>query len=82
MLTWFHDHSGCPYPGYSERELMAQQTGLTHAQIRTWFANARRRRHQIQKQERRVAKLMAKPTPSRRKANNIRQAPGDRNDIS
>ncbi|KAL8614246.1 hypothetical protein ACOMHN_026463 [Nucella lapillus] len=43
LWDWLRDHQACPYPSLAQREQLSQETGLTHTQIRTWFANARRR---------------------------------------
>lgn len=43
LKQWLRHHSDHPYPTKSEKTSLAQQTGLTVAQVSTWFANARRR---------------------------------------
>lgn len=43
MIGWFLAHKTNPYPSASERELIADRTGLTEQQVRNWFANMRKR---------------------------------------
>lgn len=44
LKQWLRCHSDDPYPTKEEKAGLAQETGLTLAQVSTWFANARRRR--------------------------------------
>ncbi|KAF5858672.1 hypothetical protein ETB97_003887 [Aspergillus alliaceus] len=43
LKTWFNEHIEYPYPTEEEMRDLKRQTGLKSMQIRTWFANARRR---------------------------------------
>lgn len=44
LKQWLRSRSDNPYPTKQEKFSLAQETGLTVAQVSTWFANARRRR--------------------------------------
>ncbi|KAL4926696.1 uncharacterized protein BDV17DRAFT_283111 [Aspergillus undulatus] len=44
LKRWFDQHRNSPYPSKEEKLLLADQSGLTVAQVTTWFANTRRRR--------------------------------------
>lgn len=50
LKHWYQEHSTYPYPSVKEKQMLAQRTGLTLYQIKTWFANTRRRKkiHQMQ----------------------------------
>lgn len=43
LKGWFSEHSTCPYPTHTEKEKLAEEAKLSVYQIKTWFANARRR---------------------------------------
>ncbi|KAJ3524208.1 hypothetical protein NM208_g12143 [Fusarium decemcellulare] len=43
LRNWFLAHSSDPFPNETEKKRLQEETGLTRAQIMTWFANARRR---------------------------------------
>ena len=43
LKTWYFNHESDPYPTVLEKQQLARVTGLTIAQVKTWFANARRR---------------------------------------
>lgn len=43
MKDWLYTHVDNPYPTQSEKDAMAEDTGLTIKQINNWFINARRR---------------------------------------
>lgn len=44
LRHWLKCRSDDPYPTRQEKASLAQETGLSVAQVSTWFANARRRR--------------------------------------
>lgn len=50
LKHWYQEHSTYPYPSVKEKQMLAQKTGLTLYQVKTWFANTRRRKkiHQMQ----------------------------------
>ncbi|XP_076108681.1 uncharacterized protein LOC143076717 [Mytilus galloprovincialis] len=43
LKSWWSENSQNPYPTQATREEIANRAGLTHYQVKTWFANARRR---------------------------------------
>ncbi|EKX45949.1 hypothetical protein GUITHDRAFT_45285, partial [Guillardia theta CCMP2712] len=44
LKKWFEEHIMHPYPDDSDKELLAEKTGLTTAQqVSYWFVNARKR---------------------------------------
>lgn len=43
LEQWLNLHLHCPYPTKEEKGSLAGQTGLSMAQVSTWFTNARRR---------------------------------------
>lgn len=43
LQTWFMSNVSDPYPSKDEVRKISLQTGLSNEQIRTWFANARKR---------------------------------------
>lgn len=43
LKTWLLNHLNDPYPDANEKQQLAKMSGLTQAQVKTWFANARRR---------------------------------------
>ncbi|KAF4470273.1 monocarboxylate transporter 4 [Fusarium albosuccineum] len=43
LRNCFLAHSSDPFPNETEKKRLQEETGLTRAQIMTWFANARRR---------------------------------------
>lgn len=43
LKKWLSDHSQSPYPTQNEKEDLAATTCLSLYQVKTWFANARRR---------------------------------------
>jgi len=43
LKAWLADHLNDPYPSALEKQRLAEISGLTQAQVKTWFANARRR---------------------------------------
>jgi len=49
LKRWLDKHNNNPYPSKAEKTELAYQTSLTVHQVRTWFANARRRQRQGQK---------------------------------
>lgn len=47
LRQWWNSHEDRPYPNESEKAILAQESGLSWAQITNWFSNARRRRKQM-----------------------------------
>lgn len=43
MRNWLFQHLSHPYPSEEQKKDLADQTGLTMAQVNNWFINARRR---------------------------------------
>ena len=43
LRAWLQNHSNDPYPSAIEKQELAKISGLTQSQVKTWFANARRR---------------------------------------
>ncbi|XP_066928201.1 homeobox protein six1-like isoform X2 [Clytia hemisphaerica] len=43
LKTWLINHKSDPYPSVLEKQQLANLSGLTIPQVKTWFANARRR---------------------------------------
>ena len=43
LRSWIDAHKADPYPSSAELDEMSESTGLSVAQLRQWFANARRR---------------------------------------
>ncbi|XP_057291338.1 homeobox protein six1a-like [Hydractinia symbiolongicarpus] len=43
LKTWLMNHIVDPYPSASDKQHLAEISGLSQAQVKTWFANARRR---------------------------------------
>ena len=43
LKTWYINHQSDPYPTVIEKQQLAISTGLKIGQVKTWFANARRR---------------------------------------
>lgn len=43
LKTWLMNHRHDPYPSVVEKQQLAKVSGLTISQVKTWFANARRR---------------------------------------
>ena len=43
LKKWLGENLTKPYPSEGEKVQMAQQSGLTRAQVNTWFKNARRK---------------------------------------
>ncbi|XP_021367328.1 uncharacterized protein LOC110459417 isoform X2 [Mizuhopecten yessoensis] len=43
LNRWFLDNFSNPYPSQETKQYLAQTAGLTTYQVKTWFANARRR---------------------------------------
>lgn len=41
LKTWLFEHFLHPYPSDSEKQMLAQQTGLSRSQVSNWFINAR-----------------------------------------
>ncbi|XP_061998611.1 BEL1-like homeodomain protein 9 [Rosa rugosa] len=41
MRTWLFEHFLHPYPSDSEKQMLAQQTGLSRTQVSNWFINSR-----------------------------------------
>ncbi|KAJ9175792.1 hypothetical protein P3X46_014307 [Hevea brasiliensis] len=41
LKTWLFEHFLHPYPSDSEKQILAQQTGLSRTQVSNWFINAR-----------------------------------------
>lgn len=44
LSEWFDTHTSNPYPSVDEKYHLSSITGMTVAQVETWFANTRRRR--------------------------------------
>ena len=44
LKEWLVQHLTNPYPSDSQKMQLASETGLTIAQVNTWFVNARRRK--------------------------------------
>lgn len=62
LNNWLNEHFSHPYPSDSEKEHLAQITGLSLTQINNWFINARRRkwRPAVEKLEKEQAKRESK----------------------
>ncbi|XP_041374795.1 uncharacterized protein LOC121387672 isoform X2 [Gigantopelta aegis] len=43
LKSWFIEHQQHPYPSKREKESLATVSGLSLSQVKTWFANTRRR---------------------------------------
>jgi hypothetical protein len=43
MNEWFRDHVSNPYPSLTEKETLAQRSGITVKQVTAWFSNRRNR---------------------------------------
>ena len=43
LKEWLATHRACPYPSKVEKVALAERCQLTIGQVKTWFANARRR---------------------------------------
>ncbi|XP_077866968.1 uncharacterized protein LOC144355825 [Saccoglossus kowalevskii] len=43
LESWFRKHPGSPYPTFEEKQELSKESCLTMTQVRTWFANLRRR---------------------------------------
>lgn len=43
MTDWFDNHLDNPYPREEEKEMMAQEGGISLSQVKAWFANRRNR---------------------------------------
>ncbi|KAH9601999.1 hypothetical protein KSS87_014008 [Heliosperma pusillum] len=41
LRTWLFDHFLHPYPSDSDKQMLAQKTGLSRSQVSNWFTNAR-----------------------------------------
>ncbi|ONI24470.1 hypothetical protein PRUPE_2G241700 [Prunus persica] len=41
LRTWLFEHFLHPYPSDSEKQMLAQQTGLSRTQVSNWFINSR-----------------------------------------
>uniref|UniRef100_A0A7S4JAA0 Homeobox domain-containing protein n=1 Tax=Guillardia theta TaxID=55529 RepID=A0A7S4JAA0_GUITH len=57
LKKWFEEHIMHPYPDDSDKELLAEKTGLTTAQVSYWFVNARKRIWQPMLQDKQQASL-------------------------
>ncbi|KAL4792649.1 hypothetical protein BDV19DRAFT_380706 [Aspergillus venezuelensis] len=44
LKRWFDQHRDAPYPSKQDKAALSEQSGLSVAQVSTWFANTRRRR--------------------------------------
>ncbi|KAL4966479.1 uncharacterized protein BDV14DRAFT_188958 [Aspergillus stella-maris] len=44
LKRWFDQHRDAPYPSKQDKTALSEQSGLSVAQVSTWFANTRRRR--------------------------------------
>lgn len=44
LRMWFNSNFANPYPGESDKERLARDSGLSRTQIDNWFSNARRRK--------------------------------------
>ncbi|KAL4801820.1 hypothetical protein BDV18DRAFT_70114 [Aspergillus unguis] len=44
LKRWFNNHRDNPYPTKGDKMSLADQSGLSVAQVTTWFSNTRRRR--------------------------------------
>ncbi|KAL5006581.1 hypothetical protein ScPMuIL_015387 [Solemya velum] len=49
LQGWLHEHSDKPYPDTTVRVALAKRAGLSVCQVKTWFANARRRKKKLEK---------------------------------
>ncbi|XP_071099559.1 uncharacterized protein [Haliotis cracherodii] len=43
LRAWLLDHRTDPYPSKLDKDLLTKNSGLSPSQVKTWFANARRR---------------------------------------
>ena len=43
MNEWFQSHISNPYPSLTEKETLAQRSGITVKQVTAWFSNRRNR---------------------------------------
>lgn len=50
LNTWFQEHTDNPYPSETEKMVLANATGLTVSQIKSWFANRRSRANNRRRQ--------------------------------
>ena len=48
LKKWLYSHATDPYPSAHEKQELAKLTGLSQAQVKTWFANARRRNKKLE----------------------------------
>ena len=46
LKAWYKQHRQAPYPTRIEKQELAQQTGLSYAQVSNWLTNRRRRHKQ------------------------------------
>ncbi|XP_036363388.1 uncharacterized protein LOC118765430 [Octopus sinensis] len=44
LKQWFNKHADYPYPDEHEKKQLVEQSGLILSQVKTWFANTRRRK--------------------------------------
>lgn len=44
LKQWFNKHADYPYPDENEKKQLVEQSGLILSQVKTWFANTRRRK--------------------------------------
>lgn len=44
LESWYKAHSDDPFPSYSEKQRLAEETGITMKQVKCWFINVRRKR--------------------------------------
>ncbi|KAL3887836.1 hypothetical protein ACJMK2_000228 [Sinanodonta woodiana] len=50
LNNWFDSHLEYPYPLEEEKKQLAEQCGITFAQVKSWFANKRSRTNKTRKQ--------------------------------
>nr|AEP44002.1 sine oculis-like transcription factor [Craspedacusta sowerbii] len=48
LKSWLHCHAADPYPSALEKQELARLSGLSGGQVKTWFANARRRSKKVE----------------------------------